>query len=110
MSPILISLISITEKLGIPVSVVEKTLKTEENQLSAIQMYNIKRKIYGTFLYSDSSSETGYMQITCGPLLMAEVNFGLKEAEDTTQEFRQILTNLFILAIIIHQKKSTISN
>ncbi|EMF0190526.1 helix-turn-helix transcriptional regulator [Enterococcus hirae] len=98
MSPILISLISITEKLGIPVSVVEKTLKTEENQLSAIQMYNIKREIYGTFLYSDSSSETGYMQITCGPLLMAEVNFGLKEAEDTTQEFRQILTNLFILA------------
>ncbi|EOS7940263.1 hypothetical protein D3I96_RS11420, partial [Enterococcus hirae] len=48
MSPILISLISITEKLGIPVSVVEKTLKTEENQLSAIQMYNIKREIYGT--------------------------------------------------------------
>ncbi|EMF0106154.1 hypothetical protein OU489_000277 [Enterococcus hirae] len=82
MSPILISLISITEKLGIPVSVVEKTLKTEENQLSAIQMYNIKREIYGTFLYSDSSSETGYIQITCGPLLMAEVNFGLKEAED----------------------------
>ncbi|WP_207429144.1 helix-turn-helix domain-containing protein, partial [Enterococcus hirae] len=98
MSPILISLISITEKLGIPVSVVEKTLKTEENQLSAIQMYNIKREIYGTFLYSDSSSETGYIQITCGPLLMAEVNFGLKEAENTTQEFRQILTNLFILA------------
>lgn len=98
MSPILISLISITERLGIPVNVVEEEISPEENQLSTIQVFNIKREIYGTFLYNDSASDGEYTRITCGPLLMAEVKFGLKEAEDATQEFKQILTNLFMLA------------
>jgi YesN/AraC family two-component response regulator len=98
MSPILFSLLSITENLGIPVNISEETTESETKQFTTIQIYNIEREIYGTFFYNDETSNLGHVRITCGPLLMAEVKFGLKEAETLTQDFRKLLTDLFILA------------
>lgn len=97
MSPILFSLVSITEKLGIPINIVEEVVVTKK-LIPTIQIYNSQREIYGIFFYSDDLCGTQYAQITCGPLLMPEVKFGLKEAAGLTQVFKQILTNLFILA------------
>ncbi|EGP4745802.1 AraC family transcriptional regulator [Enterococcus faecium] len=97
MSSILFSLVSITEKLGIPINIVSN-VEISKTQNSVIQVYNAQREIYGTFFCIDDLSDGQQLQITCGPLLMPEVKFGLKEAKSLTQEFKQILKALFILA------------
>jgi YesN/AraC family two-component response regulator len=95
---ILFSLLEITEKLGIPTKVLNSAIDdTEQELVNSIQLYNIHREIYGTFFYKNNDPSSHYGQIIFGPLLMAEVKFGLSEAESATQEFRQILNNLFVL-------------
>ena len=71
-------------------------------------MYNKKREIYGTFLYKDRELEKEITRIIFGPLFMAEVKFGLKKAQDATQEFKQILSGLFIL--VNHYSPSNIED
>ncbi|MTD37544.1 helix-turn-helix domain-containing protein [Erwinia sp. CPCC 100877] len=97
-STVLFSLLEITEKLGIPTKVLNSAAaEVKQELLNSIQLYNINREIYGTFFYKKNAAASQYDQIIFGPLLMAEVKFGLSEAKSATQEFREILNNLFVL-------------
>lgn len=98
MKSFLCSVKAIIERLGIPITVTDEVIEVDEVQLTSIEIYNVKREIFGSFYYWTDEKKARASHIICGPILMAEVKFGLEEAQNVIQEFGQILTDLYTLS------------
>lgn len=99
------SLKLLSEHLGFSLQVENTPLSKSSNSIDeTIVIFNEGREIYGTFNYYAIDSAT-YYKFVFGSLLMPEVDFGVNTVETFLQEFRSILSSLFVLINKKNQKK-----
>lgn len=89
------SLIQLSKKVGIPIQVISEKDSNIIVDKKSILLYNVDREIYGSFLLNQDIYSN--KQAIFGPLLMAEVSFGIDEALEVIDDFREVLHNFYIL-------------